>query len=324
MDVDDVKNRRCKESIPGDEIPCAQVWVISGRGGSQLTGLMGPFLIGALQRLTAYRRAAGVSGQRILAAGCEQGAGFARSEGGRSVGVWNPWVMMALSWQLMTTGVFAGGGTMAVPLGGIWRMDPVTLRDVVVDRRAMIARLGEYPSLERVWALSLLGRDGQAVAEGRVLLAGSADRFRPLLVLAHACRRSHRWHEAALLHEEALRLASSPAREALTRYIGVRFFDEALYRDAAAELGWAYDLYRAAGRERLARLCRPALERVRGALAASPVPDYRPILGGKGPPANSEQGCAPRSRVNNTPESPRLGCAGPGVPWSGDSSAAQD
>lgn len=123
--------------------------------------------------------------------------------------------MMALSWQLMTTGAFVGG-KLAVPQAEIWRTDPVTLWDVVVDRRAMSARLGEYPSLERVWALSLLGRDGQAVAEGRVLLAGSADRFRPLLVLAHACQRSHRWHEAALLQEEALRLASSPAREALS------------------------------------------------------------------------------------------------------------
>ncbi|WP_104044472.1 hypothetical protein [Arthrobacter sp. ZGTC412] len=65
--------------------------------------------------------------------------------------------------------------------------------------------------------MALLGCDGQAVAEGRVLLAGAADRFRPLLVLAHACRLSHRWHEMALLQEEALRHASSPAREALVR-----------------------------------------------------------------------------------------------------------
>jgi hypothetical protein len=80
--------------------------------------------------------------------------------------------MMVLSWQLMTTGVFVGHGRLTVPLAEIWRTDPVTFRDVVVDRPAMIARLGEYPSLERVWALSLLGRDRQAIAEGRVLLAG--------------------------------------------------------------------------------------------------------------------------------------------------------
>jgi hypothetical protein len=183
--------------------------------------------------------------------------------------------MMALSWQLMTTGVFGSGGRSSAPQAEIWRTDPLTLRDVVVDRGAMKARLGEYPSLERVWALSLLGRDQQSVAEGRALLAGSADRFRPLLVLAHACQSSHRWHEAALLQEEALRLAWSPAREALVRYeIGVRFFDEALYRDAAAELEWAYDLYRTAGRERLARVCRRALERARDVLAASPVTGY--------------------------------------------------
>ncbi|WP_181037502.1 hypothetical protein [Arthrobacter sp. ZGTC412] len=51
--------------------------------------------------------------------------------------------MMALSWQLITTGVFVDGGRLAVPLAEIWRPDPVTLRDVVVDRQAMSARLGE-------------------------------------------------------------------------------------------------------------------------------------------------------------------------------------
>jgi hypothetical protein len=35
-----------------------------------------------------------------------------------------------------------------------------------VDRAATKARLGEYPSVERVWALSLLGRSEQAVAVG--------------------------------------------------------------------------------------------------------------------------------------------------------------
>jgi hypothetical protein len=92
----------------------------------------------------------------------------------------------------------------------------------------------------------------------------------PLLVLAHAYQRRYRWHEAALLQEEALRLAHSPATEALVRYeIGRRFFDEALYRDAAAELEWVYDLYRTAGRERLARVCLQALQRAREVLAAN-------------------------------------------------------
>jgi hypothetical protein len=187
-------------------------------------------------------------------------------------------MMMALSWQLMPSGVFGKGGRSVDPEGEIWHTDPSTLRDVVVDRAAMKARLGEYPSLERVWALALLDRGEQAVAEGKALLAGSADRFRPLLVLAHAYQRQYRWHEAALLQEEALRLAHSPAMEALVRYeLGRRFFDEALYRDAAAELEWAYDLYRTAGRERLARVCRQALQRAREVLVATGAADNRSL-----------------------------------------------
>jgi hypothetical protein len=88
----------------------------------------------------------------------------------------------------------------------IWRADPATLRDVLVDPGAVEDRLQECPPLERVWILSLLGRDEQAVAAGRRLLADSRDRFRPLLVLAQAHQRQYQWHEAAQLHEEALRL----------------------------------------------------------------------------------------------------------------------
>jgi tetratricopeptide (TPR) repeat protein len=177
---------------------------------------------------------------------------------------------MALSWQLMATGVFENGGRSAGPEAEIWQTDPVTLRDVVVDRAAMKARLGVYPSVERVWALSLLGRSEQAVVEGQLLLAGSRERFRPLLVLAHAYWYQYRWQEASLLQEEALRLARFPAREALVRYeIGRRLFDEGRYRDAAAEFDWASDLYRTAGHKRLARVCRQALERTRRVLAAA-------------------------------------------------------
>ena len=103
-----------------------------------------------------------------------------------------------------------------------------------------------------------------------MLLAGSGDRFRPLLVLAHAYWYQCRWQDGALLQEEALQLARFPAREALVRYeIGRRFFDERRYLDAAAEFDWASDLYRAAGHERLARVCRQALERAR----RGPLPD---------------------------------------------------
>jgi hypothetical protein len=179
---------------------------------------------------------------------------------------------MALSWQLMTMGVFENGGRSAGDASELWQTDPRTLREVVLDRAAMKSRLGEYPSVERVWALSLLGRSEQAVAEGQLLLAGSRDRFRPLLVLAHARWYQYQWHEAALLQEEALRLARTPTREALVRYeIGRRFLDEGRYRDAAAELDWAYDLYRTAGQERLARVCRQGLERIRRVLAAAGI-----------------------------------------------------
>lgn len=144
----------------------------------------------------------------------------------------------------------------------IWRTDPATLRDVLLDRAAVEGRLQECPALERVWILSLLGRDQEAVATGRRLLAESPDRFRPLLVLAQAYQRKYQWHQAAQLHEEALRLAHTRAREALVRHqIGRRLFDEARYRDAAAEFQWATDLYRTTGRKRLADISREAMKR---------------------------------------------------------------
>ena len=146
----------------------------------------------------------------------------------------------------------------------IWRTDPGTLRDVLLDRAAVESRLEGCPPLERVWILSLLGRDEEAVAEGRRLLTDSRDRFRPLLVLAQAYQRQYKWHKAAQLHEEALRLVNTRAREALVRnQIGRRLFDEALYRDAAAEFEWACDLYRTAGRDRLAKISSQAMKRAR-------------------------------------------------------------
>jgi hypothetical protein len=72
----------------------------------------------------------------------------------------------------------------------IWRADPATLRDVLVDPGAVEDRLQECPPLERVWILSLLGRDEQAVAAGRRLLADSRDRFRPLPQTAASSIRS--------------------------------------------------------------------------------------------------------------------------------------
>jgi hypothetical protein len=183
--------------------------------------------------------------------------------------------MMALSWQWMRTDVFGSDGRSGAPHADNWRADALTLRDVVVDRGAVKARLEEYPSLERVWALSVLANDRPGVADGRALLAGSGVPFRSLLVLTHDRRRSHRRHEAVSLQEEALPWAGSPAQESVGRYVGgVRFFDAALYRDAAAELAWA------AGRERVTRLCRLGLGRARDALVASEAADEGPIRGG--------------------------------------------
>lgn len=146
----------------------------------------------------------------------------------------------------------------------IWRTDPATMRDVLLDHGAAEDRLRECSALERVWILSLLGRDEEAAAAGRRLLAESRARFRPLLVLALAYQRQYQWHEAARLQEEALRLARTRVREALVRHqIGRRLFDEARYRDAAAEFQWAGDLYRTSGRDRLAEASREAMKRAR-------------------------------------------------------------
>ncbi|WP_139204866.1 hypothetical protein [Arthrobacter sp. OV608] len=145
-----------------------------------------------------------------------------------------------------------------------WRVDPATLRDVVLNRAMIESRLDDCTELERVWILSMLGRVQEAVAEGRLLLSHSQDRFRPLLVLAHAYQRQYRWHKAAKLHEEALRMAGTTIREALVRHqIGRRLFDEARYRDAAAEFEWAHDLYRTAGRARPAKAAHQAMLRAR-------------------------------------------------------------
>ena len=66
--------------------------------------------------------------------------------------------------------------------------------------------------------------------------------------------------------------------EALVRYeIGSRLFEEALYRDAAAELEWAHDLYRTAGRERLAGVCDQALQRGREVLVTNGIADHRAV-----------------------------------------------
>jgi tetratricopeptide (TPR) repeat protein len=156
----------------------------------------------------------------------------------------------------------------------IWFVDPSTLRDVVVDREAMEARLGDCTDLERVWVLSLLGRGDEAVNEAQRLLEVATDPFRALLVLAYAYQRLYRWRDAAQLQERALRAARTTFREAQVRHqIGRRLFDEGLYLAAAAEFEWAADLFKAAGRPRAAVTSYRARERATKVHRQSRLPD---------------------------------------------------
>lgn len=156
----------------------------------------------------------------------------------------------------------------------IWVVDPATLRDVVVDRDAMEARLDDCSDLERVWVLSLLGRGEEAVTEARKVLADSQDPFRALLVLAYAYQRLYRWQDAARIQERALRLARTKFCEAQVRHqIGRRLFDEGLHLAAAAEFDWAAALYQAAGRPRAALASAAARDRARKVHRQSRLPD---------------------------------------------------
>jgi len=141
-----------------------------------------------------------------------------------------------------------------------WRTDPVTLRHVALSRAALERALAsEIALLDRVRYLALLTRGSAALREGLRLQEDSPDRAELLLVLAQVFRRQHRWHEAAVLQEEALQLATTRLEEANVRHhIGRRLFDEARYRDAAAEFQWASDLYRVSGRQERAEPSKPS------------------------------------------------------------------
>jgi tetratricopeptide (TPR) repeat protein len=178
------------------------------------------------------------------------------------------------------------------PDDDIWDTNP---GDTVVDRDALAGRLQTCSALERVWILALMGRGHEAVEEGQALLAGSTHRLYPLLVLAHVFQSQHRWQEAARLHEEALRLARTPIREATVRHqIGKRLFGEGKYRDAAAEFEWARDLFRSCGhRHGRTQASERAMDRARK-LAARPTPGQQHIQAmateRRKPPAMHEAG----------------------------------
>ncbi len=143
----------------------------------------------------------------------------------------------------------------------LWRTDPTTFRDVVINRQALEAALqGDCPPVERIRYLALLGRDAEALDQGFKLLPNSPERRELLLVLAQIHQRKYRWHDAAVLHEKALRTVRSPEEEAYVRHhIGRRLFDEARFRAAADEFQWAADLYRVAEQPELAEENRQAM-----------------------------------------------------------------
>jgi tetratricopeptide (TPR) repeat protein len=118
-----------------------------------------------------------------------------------------------------------------------------------------------------------LGRSDEAAEHGQALLARAVNKFHPLLVLARVYQGQYRWQEAARLQEEALQLAGTPEREAYARHqIGRRLFEEARYRDAAAEFEWARDLFRSSGSGRnLIEASEQAMLRARE-LAVEPFP----------------------------------------------------
>jgi hypothetical protein len=147
----------------------------------------------------------------------------------------------------------------------LWRTDPSTFRDVVINRAALEAALeGDCPPVERVRYLGLLRRDSQALEEGHKLLSDSdsSDRRELLLILAQIHQRQYHWHDAAVLHEKALRTVRTPEEEAYVRHhIGRRLFDEARFRSAADEFQWAADLYRVAGQPEAVEENRQAMRR---------------------------------------------------------------
>ena len=155
---------------------------------------------------------------------------------------------------------------------GFWLTDPATFRDVVLDRKGLENALANGVSpLERVRYLALLNRESEALQEGFRLLEDFPRRGELLLILAQVLQRQYRWHDAAQLQEQALRLVSTRLEEACVRHhIGRRLFDEARYRDAAAEFQWAADLYRVSGQHQLAEQSKRAMKRSRQVHAKDP------------------------------------------------------
>ncbi|MCW2134518.1 hypothetical protein [Arthrobacter sp. VKM Ac-2550] len=133
----------------------------------------------------------------------------------------------------------------SVPIGV---PDQGTLREVLLEPDAARAQAREGTPTKRIWALCQLGRLNDAAAEAEELLAGSDNRFGPLLLLAHIYQCQYRWDEAAWLQGEALRLARTPSAEAgVHHHTGRRLLEEGRHLEAAQEFEWAAALHRSAG-----------------------------------------------------------------------------
>jgi tetratricopeptide (TPR) repeat protein len=130
----------------------------------------------------------------------------------------------------------------------IWRIDPTSLREVLLDPEAALAQVHQGSPMERIWALRLLEHLEQAADEAEDLLQRADDPFGPLLLLAHIYQYQYRWADTTALQNEALRLSRTPAREATVhQHTGRRLLEEGRYQEAAGEFDWAVDLYRTTG-----------------------------------------------------------------------------
>lgn len=157
----------------------------------------------------------------------------------------------------------------------IWRIDPASLREVLLDPEAALAQVRQGAPMERIWALRLLEHLDQAAAEAEALLKRVDDPFGPLLLLAHIYQCQYRWTEATALHNEALCLSRIPAREAVVhQHTGRRLLEEGRYQEAAGEFDWAVDLHRTTGSSAVdTQQALHALNLARRRAAENTVPD---------------------------------------------------
>lgn len=151
-------------------------------------------------------------------------------------------------------------------LDNAWHIDPITLRDVIDDRAAFEEALVGADVVDRIWLLRILGSLDEAVEAGKQALHDAPDqRFRVLMLLAHA----HQWRgeldQAKRLQDQASTLANTDHRRATVyQHVGKRLFDEGQYEKAASEFARALALRERDGASPdLCESSRMALDRTR-------------------------------------------------------------